>query len=206
MKKIKDIFWLLFWGIIGGAFFVGCILGFGYLVNNAGKLFHFRSGVFSSIAGPLVLSLLAGVIFGATHIISKVWNRFSKGYWEQAPLLFSKEEMDAISRHPLTAAILNKNDWELMGCMGLQKTRITARDKDRGKKLANEVIVNGKTALHIAAILGAKSACESLLYFWADPFCKDKYGRTPLDYAVEHHHEEVIKLLEKATRKTKRKK
>ncbi len=35
MSKLKDTLLLLFWGIIAGAFFVGCILGFMYVWNHA---------------------------------------------------------------------------------------------------------------------------------------------------------------------------
>ncbi len=81
-NKLKDTLLLLFWGIIAGAFFVGCILGFMYVFNHAGELLNFQqisSPVGKSVLKLIAFSLLAVVIYGAVKLISWIWTKTHKG-------------------------------------------------------------------------------------------------------------------------------
>ena len=54
-----------------------------------------------------------------------------------------------------------------------------------------------RTALHEAAIYGNAEICAALLQHGANPKVKDAHNQTPLDYAIEENHINIITLLEK---------
>ena len=196
MEKIKDTLLLLFWDLIAGAFFVGCILGFMYIFNHAGELFHFQQITFpfgKDVVEIIALSLLAGVIYGAIKLISWVWTKTHKGYWETADKIFPQEVLLKIRSNSLASAVVNGNEWAIMRLMGKHKNEWPSR--------ANQTVADGITALHIAVAVENKSACDTLLYFKADPLRQDRQGRTSLDYAVQSNNQAIIKLLEKHIKK-----
>ena len=196
MNKLKDTFLLLFWGLVGGAFFVGCILGFMYVFNHIGALFSFssiRHPIGKDILECVALASLAGVIFGAVYLISWIWTKTHKGYWEQAEKIFPQEVRFKLRSNPLAKAILDGNDFRITQFMG--------KDRKNWSALANQPILHGICPLHVAAAVENKSACEALLYFQADPQCPDQHGRTPMDYAMQTNCQAIIKLLEKYIKK-----
>ena len=188
MKKLKDTFLLLFWGLIAGAFFVGCILGFGYCVNHVGPLLE-KMGLPSG----LVLVGLAGVITGTVSLIAWIWTKTHKGYWETADQIFPQEVRFKLRSNPLAKAILDGNDWKIMQLMGKNRANWTS--------LSNQMVANGLTPLHLAVGVENKSACETLLYFKADPLHPDAQGKIPIDYARVTRNQAIIKLLEKYAKK-----
>lgn len=196
MSKFKDTLLLLFWGLIAGAFFVGCILGFMYVFNHAGELLHFQqisSPLGKEILAALALSLLAGVIFGVVKLIAWVWTKTHKGYWETADKIFPQEVRFKLRSNPLAKAVLDGNDWKIMQQMGKKQAHWA--------QVSNQIIARGMTALHIAVAVENKSACETLLYYKADPLRPDQQGRTPLDYAAQTRNQNILNLLEKYTKK-----
>ncbi|VDN05024.1 unnamed protein product [Thelazia callipaeda] len=52
-----------------------------------------------------------------------------------------------------------------------------------GQKQVHEREEDGLTALHVAAAWDNLAMCQLLMYFGADPFHRDDYGRTPKDMA-----------------------
>ena len=60
----------------------------------------------------------------------------------------------------------------------------------------------GDTGLHLAASKGHVEVVHQLLDKGAELETKDKYGRTPLSYAVEGRHQAVVDVLESAQRTT----
>lgn len=54
---------------------------------------------------------------------------------------------------------------------------------------------NGCTALRTAAIFGEYDAAKLLIDAGADVNMKDIVGKTPLDYAIENGHEDIVDLL-----------
>lgn len=82
MKKVKDLLALLFWGVVGGAFFVGSILGLGYLINQMGEKLPMSKDMF--------LFLLLLVIMGSLKVIAWLW---AKGHKQSA-----KEAIDTVER------------------------------------------------------------------------------------------------------------
>ncbi len=192
MNKLKDTFLLLFWGIIAGAFFVGCILGFMYAWNHASewlKLASIQSPIGKSLLSCVALASLAGVIYGAVQLISWIWTKTHKGYWEQAEQIFPQEVLLKLRANAFTKAILDGNDYALMSLMG--------KKRQNWAGLSNTPLIQGITPLHVAAAVGNKSACEGLLYFKADPLRPDRHGRTPINYAAQANHVNIVKLLEK---------
>ncbi len=188
MSKFKDTLLLLFWGLIAGACFVGCILGFGYCVNHVGPWFE-KMGLPSGI----VLVGLAGVITGAVSLIAWVWTKTHKGYWQTADKMFPQEVRFKLRSNPLAKAVLDGNDWKIMQQMGKKQAHWA--------QVSNQIIARGMTALHIAVAVENKSACETLLYYKADPLRPDQRGRTPLDYAAQTRNQNILNLLEKYTKK-----
>lgn len=55
---------------------------------------------------------------------------------------------------------------------------------------------DGKSALHYACIEGNLDILELLIKSNADMNILDRYGSYPLDFAVHHNHEKLIKVLE----------
>ncbi len=82
MKKVKDLMALLFWGVVGGAFFVGSILGMGHLLNQiVDKL---------PISKDLCLSLLVLVMIGSLKVIAWLWAKRYKQRTKEATDLLEK--------------------------------------------------------------------------------------------------------------------
>lgn len=54
---------------------------------------------------------------------------------------------------------------------------------------------NGCTALRTAAIFGEYDAAKLLIDAGANVNMKDTVGKTPLDYAIENGHKDVVDLL-----------
>ncbi len=80
MKKFKDFLSLLFWGTLGGGFFVGCILGFGALLNYVGNTVIGRNSPLGK--GSFVL-LLVGIIYLSLQTIVWVWSKYTKTNWKE---------------------------------------------------------------------------------------------------------------------------
>lgn len=55
--------------------------------------------------------------------------------------------------------------------------------------------IDGKTALHVAAITGNPDSVQMLLDFGANPRIRDMVHRTPTHWAAETGHHEVVTLL-----------
>ena len=196
MNKLKDILLLLFWGIVAGVFFVGCILGFMWMFNHMGEIFSFSSiqnPTGRSILECVALGLLAGVIGGALKLISWIWAKTHKNYWEAAQKIFPQEVLHKIHTTPLAKAVLDGNDWELVQLMG--------KKSNRWAVLSNEPVLGGMTPLHIAVAVENVSACKTLLQLKADPLRPDDNGLSPLNYAMQANRVTLIKLLEKYTKK-----
>lgn len=62
-------------------------------------------------------------------------------------------------------------------------------------------LVDGKTALHHAAMWGREEAVELLLSRGADHRKADDFGRTPVFYAKERRYREIEQLLNDAGRR-----
>ena len=58
---------------------------------------------------------------------------------------------------------------------------------------------HGRTALLIAAMSGFTDMVRALLEGGANPSLPDNIGGLPLQRAIEYHHEDVVRLLEKAS-------
>ena len=58
---------------------------------------------------------------------------------------------------------------------------------------------HGRTALLIAAMSGFTDMVRALLEGGANPSLPDNVGGLPLQRAIEYHHEDVVRLLEKAS-------
>lgn len=58
----------------------------------------------------------------------------------------------------------------------------------------------GRTALHHAAAGGSVECVQALLDARSATGVPDKAGKTPVDYAQEHGHTEVVRLLEDVIR------
>lgn len=76
MKKVKDLLALLFWGVLGGTFFVGCILGFGYLINQIGEKLPINKAIF--------IFLLIFVMMGSLKGIAWLWAKTHKQTTKEA--------------------------------------------------------------------------------------------------------------------------
>eukprot|EP00960_Hanusia_phi_P061674 764907-Hanusia_phi.AAC.3 len=57
-------------------------------------------------------------------------------------------------------------------------------------------MVDGRTALHLAACYGHRSCCEYLLSKRADPTVTNNHGETALDSARMFKRTECIKIIE----------
>jgi ankyrin repeat protein len=60
----------------------------------------------------------------------------------------------------------------------------------------------GQTALHIASYHGHVAVVLLLLEYGADPNVRDKYGRTPSDFASEMGRGKIVELLSKNSTKS----
>ncbi len=49
----------------------------------------------------------------------------------------------------------------------------------------------------VAAAVGNRTACEALFYLNDNPLLPDNQSRTPIDYANQAGHVDIVKLLEK---------
>lgn len=183
MKKIKDIFWLLFWGLVAGAVFVGCILGFGSAVNwiNA----HRTAG----IPADYVKTGLVLVICGALAALFKVGLYFNnKITRKQAEKVFPPEMLIRIYQSPLAKAVVQQREDKL------DELRFLA--EPAREACVNAPVYGGITPLHIAAALGRKKFCIRLLKYGADLRIKDDQGLTPADYAARFHQPETLACLQ----------
>ena len=91
MKKAKDIFWLLFWGIIAGAVFVGCILGFGSFVNWLNTA---QNAPMSAMGFKISLLVVICVVLFVLFKVALVFN--NKITHKQAAKVFPPELLDFI--------------------------------------------------------------------------------------------------------------
>ena len=190
MKKFKDILLLLFWGILGGTFFVGCILGFGYCINHVGPVLK-KTGF--PLSDGLFMMGLSGVILGTIAFISWVWTKTHKGYGKNAEKIFPQETLFKIRANPLACSILDGNDWKIV--------QIITDNKNNREELANQILSDGLTLLHLAVLVGNVSACDILLGFKANPLSPDNKNNTPLDYAMQSNNQEIIKVFKKYIKK-----
>lgn len=86
MKKLKDLCLLFFWGTIAGAFFVGCIVGFGHLWNRFARTAITQL----PLAKEIFITLLSGVIIGAIYLIARIWTKCTKSNWDENKKLLEK--------------------------------------------------------------------------------------------------------------------
>ncbi len=182
MKKLKDIFWLLFWGIIAGVVFVGCILGFGSFVNwlNTAQNAPMSATLFSTALGIFICSLLFLLFKVAAIFHNKVTYR-------NAAKIFSPELLRFIYRAPLAKAVVQQREDQIDSLRLVPEyTRI---------QTLNAPVHEGITPLHIAAALGYRKICVKLIVQGANPRARDAQGKTPLDYAVRFHQTETWELL-----------
>ncbi|EKX38332.1 hypothetical protein GUITHDRAFT_54093, partial [Guillardia theta CCMP2712] len=59
----------------------------------------------------------------------------------------------------------------------------------------NETDYDKRTVLHMACAEGNYKIVEMLLNYGADKNCKDRWGNTPLQEAINNKHATVISLL-----------
>lgn len=183
MNKAKDIFWLLFWGILAGAVFVGCILGFGSLVNviNAGNTGGispalFKVGLFVVIVGVLFAIFKIGVSFN------------NKVTYKQAAKVFPPELLNYIYKAPLAKAVVEQREDKIDGLRFLPA--------DARIQAVNAPVHEGITPLHIAAALGRTKLCDRLLALGADLQAQDDAGKTPTDYAAFFNRQKTLQFLQ----------
>ena len=185
MNKIKDIFWLLFWGALAGAVFVGCILGFGAMVNwlNANSPSLVSPGYFKVGLGVVMCVVLFGIFKIGAYFNHKITRR-------QAEQIFPPDFIPFIYKAPLAKAVVEHRHDRLDDLRFLpEEARCQA---------VNAPVHNGVTPLHIAAALGRKEFCAKLIKYGADVQARDNAGQTPLDYAVRFGQPETEALLRKA--------
>ena len=183
MKKAKDIFWLLFWGIIAGAVFVGCILGFGQAINWLNSM---KETPLSSIGfkGALLVFILA--VLAVLFKIALVFN--NKITHKQAAKVFSPELLAFIYKAPVAKAVVEQREDRIDALRFLPE--------DVRLQALNAPVHDGITPLHIAAALGRKKFCSRLLKLGADLQAKDVHGQTPADYAARFNQRETLQFLQ----------
>ena len=168
---MKDKSLLLFWGLLAGAVFVGCILGFGGAVNwiNA----HHAAG----ISAGYVKTGLVLVICGAFGILFKVGLYFNnKITRKQAEKVFPPQLLVHIYQSPLAKAVVQQREDKLDELRFLpEQTRAAC---------VNAPVQGGITPLHIAAECGLDSMCRHLLKCGARIDARDNFGGTPLHAAA----------------------
>jgi ankyrin repeat protein len=69
---------------------------------------------------------------------------------------------------------------------------------DRGADVNRRDGLDKETPLHYAASYGNVELARMLLKAKANPNAKDFRGKTPVDWAKENNHQDVVKLLESA--------
>lgn len=183
MHKIKDRLWLLFWGLLAGAVFVGCILGFGSLVNKINaqgsteiSLIDFKIGLFVVICVVLLVLFKIALMFN------------NKITYKQAAKVFSPELLNFIYKAPLAKAVVEQREDKIDNLRFLpEDTRIQA---------INAPIHNGITPLHVAAALGRTKLCDRLLALGADLQAQDNAGKTPTDYAAFFNRPKTLQFLQ----------
>ena len=184
MQMIKDKLLLLFWGLLAGAVFVGCILGFGLLVNWINAQYA------SSVHPSLIKFGLRVVIFAVLFGLFKAWK-----YWnnklthKQAAEVFSPELLECICKVPLAKAVVERQHGKINELVNLT-------DEARFQAV-NTPVCNGLTLLHIAAALGRTKCCEKLLILGADLQAQDANGKTPADYAALFNRQETLQYLQR---------
>ena len=183
MNKTKDIFWLLFWGIIAGAVFVGCILGFGSFVNwlNTAK-----NAPMSAMGFKIALLVVICVVLFVLFKVALVFN--NKITHKQAAKVFPPELLNFIYKAPVAKAVVQQREDQLDGLRFLPQ--------DACAQAVNAPVHDGITPLHIAAALGRKKFCARLLKLGADLQSKDIHGQTPADYAARFNQQETLQFLQ----------
>ena len=188
---MKDKLLLLFWGLLAGAVFVGCIWGFGRMVNwiNAQSSslpvspYLFKAGLLAVI----------GVVLVGIGKIFLFFNR--KNSYQQAAKIFSPELLNSIYKAPLAQAVVEQREDKLDGLRFLpEPTRL---------ECVNAPVHEGITPLHIAAGLGRKKFCVRLLRYGADIQLRDQAGLTPLDYAARFGRQDTWRFLQTYTHKAR---
>ena len=106
-----------------------------------------------------------------------------------ANYVFSEKDVSSIS--PLHIAA----EYNQINTVKLLLERGAAVDSVVVIKTALPHEPNGVTSLHIAAITGFVHVAEVLLKNGANVNAKCKAGRTPLTFAIEHGHGEMINFL-----------
>lgn len=183
MKKAKDIFWLLFWGIIAGTVFVGCILGFGQAINWLNSM---KETPLSSMGFKVALLVFILAVLAVLFKIALVFN--NKITHKQAAKVFPPELLDFIYQAPVARAVVQQREDQLDGLRFLpDEARIQA---------VNAPVHNGITPLHVAAALGRKKFCVRLLKLGANLQAKDANGQTPADYAARFNQQETLQFLQ----------
>lgn len=183
MKKAKDIFWLLFWGIIAGAVFVGCILGFGSFVNWLNTA---QNAPMSAMGFKISLLVVICVVLFVLFKVALVFN--NKITHKQAAKVFPPELLDFIYKAPVARAVVQQREDQLDGLCFLPP--------DACVQAVNAPVHNGITPLHVAAALGRKKFCARLLKLGADLQAKDAHGQTPADYAARFNQRETLQFLQ----------
>lgn len=180
---MKDKLLLLFWGLIAGSVFVGCILGFGSLVN---KINAQGSSALSLIDFKIGLLIVICVVLFLLFKIALVFN--NKITYKQAAKVFSAELLDFIYKAPLAKAVVEQREDKIDNLRFLpDDARIQA---------INAPVHDGITPLHVAAALGRKKFCARLLKLGANLEAKDINGQTPLDYAARFNQQETLQFLQ----------
>lgn len=184
MKKIKDLCWLLFWGILCGAFFVGCILGFMALWNYVVKMHTFTA----IPAGLPKLLLVAVIIGGITLIFKTALPFYNKIVWKQAQQVFPPQLIEFIKAAPLAKAVVEQREDIIDQLRFLPKHA-------QAQTVNAPIDPSGLTALHIAAALDLTKFCKYLLKYGANLNRKDIKGHTALDWARIHQAHNTEKYL-----------
>ena len=181
---MKDKLLLAFWGLVAGAIFVGCILGFGSVVNwiNAqGSALPVSAQVFK--VGLLFVIVLVLVGMGKVFL---VFNR--KKAREEAEKIFDAELLDAIYKAPVAKAVLEQREDQLQGLLFLpEQNRL---------ECLNAPVYKGVTPLHVAAGLGRTKFCVWLVKYGASLDARDEAGQTPLDYAARFGKDDTLRRLQ----------
>ncbi|CAM6127019.1 unnamed protein product [Calypogeia fissa] len=120
----------------------------------------------------------------------------SKGF-ESVVLYLIREgaDVNAIDKFgvsPLQEAVRGGHDNCLLALMD-SGAQLRLQDED-----VFALDYDDRTALHLAAAEGSEGLARMLIDTGADNFAQDRWGRTPLDEAVLHHHSSLAEFLKDA--------